>query len=77
MEPIGLKRDFGAELCFHGGVDIVDLLPKGSPADVREAARQLVRELGSNGGYIMAGSHHIQCDTPLENVMALYELTNR
>ena len=77
MEPIGLKRDFGAELSFHGGVDIVGLLPKGSPAEVREAARQLVRELGSEGGYIMAGSHHIQCDTPLENVIALYELSNR
>ena len=77
MEPIGLKRDFGAQLSFHGGVDIVGLLPKGSPADVREATRQLVRELGPDGGYIMAGSHHIQCDTPLENVIALYELSNR
>ena len=77
MEPIGLKRDFGAQLSFHGGVDIVGLLPKGSPADVREAARRLVRELGPDGGYVMAGSHHIQCDTPLENVIALYELSNR
>ena len=46
MEAAGLKRDFGARLSFHGGVDIVDLLPKGSPADVREAARRLVRDLG-------------------------------
>jgi uroporphyrinogen decarboxylase len=44
---------------------------------VREAAKQLVRDLGQDGGYIMAGSHHIQCDTPLENVFALYELSNR
>jgi uroporphyrinogen decarboxylase len=77
MEAAGLKRDFGARLSFHGGVDIVGLLPKGSPADVRQAAGQLVRDLGQNGGYIMAGSHHIQCDTPLENVIALYELSNR
>ncbi len=77
MEAIGLKRDFGARLSFHGGVDIVGLLPKGSPAEVREAVRQLVRDLGQEGGFIMAGSHHIQCDTPLENVFALYELSNR
>ena len=78
MEPIGLKRDFGAALSFHGGVDIVGLLPKGSPADVRATARQLVAGAGiEDGGYIMAGSHHIQCDTPLENVFALYELANR
>ena len=77
MDPTELKRDFGARLCFHGGVDIVGLLPKGSPAEVREAARRLARDLGQDGGYIMAGSHHIQCDTPLDNVFALYELSNR
>ena len=27
MEPEGLKRDFGEQLCFHGGVDIQYLLP--------------------------------------------------
>jgi uroporphyrinogen decarboxylase len=77
MEPAALKRDFGARLCFHGGVDIVGLLPKASPAEVREAARRLATELGQDGGYVMAGSHHIQCDTPLENVLALYDLSNR
>jgi uroporphyrinogen decarboxylase len=58
-------------------VDIVGLLPKGSPGEVRETAKRLARELGQNGGYVMAGSHHIQCDTPLENVFALYDLSNR
>ena len=77
MEPVALKRDFGARLSFHGGVDIVGLLPKGSPSDVRTAARQLATDLGQDGGYVMAGSHHIQSDTPLDNVLALYELSNR
>ena len=77
MEPEALKRDFGAALSFHGGVDIVGLLPKADPADVRAAARLLARELGKDGGFIMAGSHHIQCDTPLENIFALYDLANR
>jgi uroporphyrinogen decarboxylase len=40
---------------------------------VRAAARQAIRDLGENGGYIMAGSHHIQADTALANVLALYE----
>jgi uroporphyrinogen decarboxylase len=77
MEPAALKRDFGAQISFHGGVDIVGLLPKASPADVRKAVRGLAADLGQNGGYIMAGSHHIQCDTPLDNVLALYDLSNR
>jgi uroporphyrinogen decarboxylase len=28
--------------------------------------------LGRRGGYIMAGSHHLQADTPLENILAMY-----
>lgn len=77
MEPAALKRDFGARLSFHGGVDIVGLLPNGSPTEVREGAKRLATDLGHDGGYIMAGSHHIQCDTPLENILALYDLANR
>ena len=77
MEPAGLKRDFGDRLCFHGGVDIVGLLPKGSPDDLRTEARRLIAELGGDGGYILASSHHIQADTPLANIRALYETSLR
>ena len=38
---------------------------------------RLARDLGQDGGYVMAGSHHIQSDTPLDNVLALYDLSNR
>ena len=30
-------------------------------------------EVGSGGGHILAPSHNIQPDTPLENVLAVYE----
>ncbi len=73
MEAGGLKADFGGKLCFHGGVDIVGLLPKGTPDAIRDAVRQLVGVLGQDGGYVLASSHHIQSDTPLANVLALYE----
>jgi uroporphyrinogen decarboxylase len=36
--------------------------------------RARVQVLGRDGGYIMASSHHIQSDTPTENVLAMYEL---
>jgi len=77
MDAAGLKRDFGTRLGFHGGVDIVGVLPKGSPEEVRLATRRLVADLGQEGGYILASSHHIQADTPLENIFALYEGANR
>lgn len=73
MDADELKKDFGDTLSFHGGVDIIGLLPKGTPDEVRAAVRQLVATLGDNGGYVLASSHHIQSDTPLANVLALYE----
>lgn len=72
MEPAALKRDFGRRLTFHGGVDTQELLPRGSPAEVREEVARLVRVLGAGGGYILAAAHHLQEDVPLANVVAMF-----
>ena len=77
MEPKRIKSEFGTELSFHGGIDIVETLPRGSVADVRAEVEERMRILGENGGYIMASSHHIQSDTPLENVLAMYDVALR
>jgi len=77
MDHPRLKEEFGSRLSFHGGIDIIRTLPSGTPADVRQEVRRRIAELGGDGGYIMAGSHHIQSDTPLQNVYAMYELGNR
>jgi len=29
--------------------------------------------LGRGGGYILSAAHYIQADTPIENVLALYD----
>jgi len=73
MSAANLKQAFGDKLSFHGGVDIVNLLPKGSVEEVRAGIRSLVETLGQGGGYILAPSHHLQADTSLENVLAMYE----
>lgn len=77
MDPAQLKAEFGDRLSFHGGIDIIETLPRGTPDDVRAEVRARVRVLGERGGYILASSHHIQPDTPLENVLAMYELELR
>lgn len=73
MEPEKLKAEFGDRLTFHGGIDIMQTLPRGSEEDVRQEVRYCVDVLGKEGGYILASSHHIQPDTPIENVLAMYE----
>lgn len=72
-----IKETWGNRLCFHGGIDIQSLLPKGSVEEVKESVKQTISVLGKNGGYIMASSHYIQNDTPVENIIAMYDLALR
>lgn len=73
MDPIELKREFGAHLAFMGGVDTQHLLPNGSVADVRAATARLLEHMTSDGGgYILAASHSISPETPDENILAMY-----
>jgi len=77
MDPVRLKTEFGGQLAFHGGIDIVKTLPRGTAAEVAAEVRERVSVLGRHGGYILCSSHHIQPDTPLENVFAMYDLALR
>lgn len=73
MIPGELKRDFGDRISFHGAIDIQHLLPLGSEDEVREETRRTISELGRDGGYILCPCHNIQPDTPVENILALYD----
>ena len=77
MDAARLKREFGDRLCFHGGVDIMRTLPTGTTEQVAAEVRERVEVLGAGGGYVLASSHHIQPDTPTENVVAMYDPTLR
>ncbi len=72
MDRQGLKRDFGKDLIFHGGVDNQHVLPFGSPADVRQEVIACFDTLGLGGGYICAPCHNIQPNTPMENILEMY-----
>jgi uroporphyrinogen decarboxylase len=73
MDPANLKANFGESLVFHGGIDIQNLLPNGTPDEVRRGIREMHNILGNDGGYIIAPSHNIQVDTPVENILAMYD----
>jgi uroporphyrinogen decarboxylase len=73
MDPEDLKRDFGQDLCFHGGFDIQTVLSSGTPDQVRAKVERLCRILGPGGGFILAPTNNIMPETLVENVLALYE----
>jgi uroporphyrinogen decarboxylase len=73
MDPATLKREFGERLSFHGGLDVQELLPFGTPGQVATETARLIGILGAKGGYIVSSAHRIQPDTPVENVLALFK----
>lgn len=76
MTPENLKRTFGGDMCFHGGIDTQYLLPFGTPAEVAAEARRYCEILGSGGGYILAPAHLFQPDVPPENILAVYGIVH-
>jgi uroporphyrinogen decarboxylase len=72
MNPEKLKAEFGGRITFHGGIDVQQFLPSASPKQVKEKVAYTCETLGKQGGYILSGSHHLQADIPLENVLAMY-----
>ncbi|MBN2216573.1 MAG: hypothetical protein JW719_04270 [Pirellulales bacterium] len=77
MNPYELKREFGGQISLHGAVDVQGWLQRATPAEIEAEVNHLMDEVGAGGGYILAPSHHIQPDTPLENVLAVYRTVAR
>lgn len=73
MAPEELVREYGRDLCFHGGVDLQHTLCRGTPQDVRDEVNMLIDTLGRYNGYIIAPGHTIISDAPMENIIALFE----
>ena len=74
MDPLELKKEFGKELAFMGGVDTQGLLPNGTALQVRKETSRLIEGMTANGGgYILAASHTVPPETPNENIFAMYE----
>jgi len=73
MDVFRLKREFGRHLTFCGGVRTQDLLPTGTPEEVRREVRTLKRVMGEGGGYILEPGITLQADVPTENMVAMIE----
>jgi uroporphyrinogen decarboxylase len=73
MEPWRLKKEYGNDVSFLGGFDIQSLLPFGNAEDIRKGVKLLIDEYAKGGGYIFSASFIIQCNTPPENIVAMFD----
>lgn len=73
MDPAYLKKRYGKNLSFWGTIDEQHTLPFGTPEEVRKEVVERLATLGHGGGFIIAPTHHVQLDTPLENFFAFLD----
>ena len=68
-----LKREFGDAISFWGGVDTQEIMPHGTPQQVKDEVRRRIDDLAPGGGYVLNAVHNIQDDVPAMNIMAMVE----
>ncbi len=73
MHSNELKKEFGSQIVFHGGIDIQHVLSQGSRAEILEETHRRIEDYAPGGGYIMSTSHNVQADVPPENYMTMVE----
>ena len=73
MDPETIRRACHGRLAFCGLISTQRTLPHGTVEQCRAEARHRLDVIAKGGGYIFAPAHNIQPDTPLENVLAVYE----
>ena len=77
MDLVRIKKEYGRDLCFQGGIDIQNTMPYGTPKDVKNEVNSRLDVLSPGGGYILCTSHNMQADVPVENALALFEAANK
>ena len=77
MEPAMLKKRYGGTFTFWGGgVDTQKTLPFGAPDQVRDEVRRRIDTFAPDGGFVFSAIHNVQALTPVENLLALFEVVN-
>jgi len=61
-DPYELKKNYGGEIAFFGGLDQQELLPSGDLPRITEEIKKLCKVLGQNGGYMLAPAQILQAD---------------
>lgn len=76
IEPYGMdireiKRKYGRNLTLVGNLDVGGALSNGTPEQVRAEARQLIADVGRDGGFVLASCHSITANVKPDNFLAM------
>lgn len=75
MDIVKVKRDYGDRLALIGNLDLGYTLTRGTPDEVREAVKYLIKYVAPGGGYMVGSANSITDYVPIENYKAMLEAT--
>lgn len=76
MDPIKIKAKYGDRLSFWGTIGTQTTMPFGTVEDVKKDVKNMIETVGKGGGLVIAPSHIIEPEVPLENIIAFFEAVN-
>jgi len=77
VDADAIRRRFGRRLTFNGCIGTQSTMPFGSPDDVRARVKEVIEKYGLAGGLIVAPTHVLEPEVPLENIDALFDACRR
>ncbi|MFV0527882.1 MAG: uroporphyrinogen decarboxylase family protein [Lachnospiraceae bacterium] len=73
MDANDLKERFGSRITFWGGgVDTQNLLPNGTPEQIKHQVTERLDILARGGGYVFNTIHNIMGNVPAQNIAACF-----
>jgi len=70
---IKLKQEYGKYISFYGAISNQQFLPYATAKEVKAHCLEVLKIMGSGGGYILSPTHSITPDIPIENAFAIIE----
>ncbi len=68
-----LKREYGKDLTFYGGISTQQFLPTATREESKHKAREVLDIMAGGGGYILSPTHAVTPDIPVDNILAIIE----
>jgi len=73
MNPYALKRQYGGDIAFWGGLGSQSTIPFCTADEIGAEVERLCRQMGRGGGYILTSAKALQPETPTGNAAAVVE----
>lgn len=77
VDIISIKREWGDKICLMGNLDLDYLLPLGTPKEVEDEVKRLIRNVAPGGGYILSTTNVLTRYVPPENALVMYKVAEK